>query len=114
MTQRDDQVYIGHMIDTANKAINFVSGLSREDFDNNEQLRLAVTHLLQIIGEAARRVSLGVRQTHPEIPWKAIVGMRSKVVHDYLNVDEDDEDVVWDTVKNDLAPLVLELEKLLL
>ncbi|MEM9449122.1 MAG: HepT-like ribonuclease domain-containing protein [Cyanobacteria bacterium P01_E01_bin.6] len=64
---------------------------------------------MQIIGEAARRVSLDFRNTHPEIPWKAIVGMRSKVVHDYLNVDED---VVWDTVKNDLAPLVLELEKL--
>lgn len=111
MTQRDDQVYIGHMIDTANKAINFVSGLSREDFDNNEQLRLAVTHLLQIIGEAARRVSVAFRDTHPQIPWKAIVGMRSKVVHDYLNVDED---VVWDTVKNDLAPLVMELEKLLI
>ena len=63
-----------------------MTGLSREDFDNNEQLRLAVTHLLQIIGEAARRASLDFRNTHPEIPWKAIVGMRSKVVHDYLNV----------------------------
>jgi uncharacterized protein with HEPN domain len=111
MSQRDDRVYIGHMIDRANKAIDFVTGLSREDFDNNEQLRLAITHLLQIIGEAARRVSLEFRDTHPEIPWKAIVDMRSKVVHDYLNVDED---IVWDTVKNDLAPLVLELEKLLL
>jgi uncharacterized protein with HEPN domain len=106
MSQRDDQIYIGHMIDTANKAIGFVAGLSREDFDNNEQLRLAITHLLQIIGEAARRVSLDFRNTHPEIPWNAIVGMRSKVVHDYLNVDED---VVWDTAKNDLAPLVMEL-----
>jgi uncharacterized protein with HEPN domain len=111
MSQRDDQVYIGHMIDTANKAIGFVAGLSREDFDDNEQLRLAITHLLQVIGEAARRVSLDFRNAHPEIPWKAIVGMRSKVVHDYLNVDED---VVWDTVKNDLTPLLLELEKLLL
>ena len=110
MTQRDDQVYVGHMIDTANKAINFVEGLNREDFDNNEQLRLAITHLLQIIGEAARRVSLEFRDAHSEIPWKAIVGMRSKVVHDYLNVDED---VVWDTVKNDLSPLIAELEKLL-
>jgi uncharacterized protein with HEPN domain len=90
------------MIDTANKAINFVEGISREDFDNDELLRLAITHLLQIIGEAARRVSLDFRAAHPEIPWKAIVGMRSKVVHDYLNVDED---VVWETVKEDLAPL---------
>jgi uncharacterized protein with HEPN domain len=111
MSQRNDQVYIEHTIDTANKAIGFVTGLSRDDFDNDELLRLAITHLLQIIGEAARRVSLDFRNTHSEIPWKAIVGMRSKVVHDYLNVDED---VVWNTVKNDLAPLVLELKKLLL
>jgi uncharacterized protein with HEPN domain len=111
MSRRDDRVYIEHMIDTANKAINFVEGISREDFDNDELLRLAITHLLQIIGEAARRVSLDFRAAHPEIPWKAIVGMRSKVVHDYLNVDED---VVWETVKEDLAPLVVELERLLL
>lgn len=110
MTQRDDLVYVGHMVDTANKVITFVAGLSREDFDDNEQLRLAITHLLQVIGEAARRVSLDFRGAHPEIPWKAIVGMRSKVVHDYLNVDED---VVWDTVKNDLPPLIAKLEKLL-
>jgi uncharacterized protein with HEPN domain len=109
MSQRDDRVYLGHMIDTANKAIDFVAGLSREDFDNNEQLRLALTHLLQVIGEAARRVSPDFRATYPTIPWKAIVGMRSKVVHDYLNVDED---VVWNTVKNDLASLVVELEKI--
>ena len=99
MSQRDNQVYVGHMLDTANKAMNFVEGVSRTDFDDDEQLRLALTHLLQVIGEAARRTDLGYRASHPQIPWKAIVGMRSKVVHDYLNVDED---VVWETVKDDL------------
>jgi uncharacterized protein with HEPN domain len=53
MTQRDEQVYIGHMLDTANKAIWFVQGVTREDFDNNELLRLSLTHLLRVIGEAA-------------------------------------------------------------
>jgi uncharacterized protein with HEPN domain len=110
MSKHDDLVYIGHMIDTAHKAINFVAGLSREDFDNDEKLQLAVTHLLQIIGEAGRRVSLEFRNTHLEIPWKAIVGMRSKIVHDYLSVDND---VVWETVKNDLPSFVERLEKLL-
>jgi uncharacterized protein with HEPN domain len=110
MTQRDNQVYVGHMLDTAAKAIGFVQGLTREDFDNNELLRLSITHLLQIIGEAARRVSPEFRAIYPQIPWKAIVGMRSKVVHDYLNVDED---IVWDTVINELPSLVEELEKML-
>lgn len=109
MSQRDDQVYVGHMLDTANKAINFIQGVSREDFDNNELLRLSLTHLLQVIGEAARRVSQDFRASYPQILWKAIAGMRSKVVHDYLNVDED---VVWNTVRNDLPPLIVELERI--
>lgn len=109
MSQRDDRVYVGHMIDTASKATGFVEGLSREDFDNNELLRLSLTHLLQIIGEAARRVSPDFRSLYPTVPWKAVVGMRSKVVHGYLDVDED---AVWDTVKNDLPFLIVELEKI--
>lgn len=109
MTHRDNRVYVGHMIDMANKAINFVEGMGREDFDNNELLRLSLTHLLQVIGEAARQVSPDFRSAYPTIPWKAVVGMRSKVVHDYLDVDED---VVWDTVKNDLPFLILELKKI--
>lgn len=110
MTQKDDRVYIQHIIDNSNKAINFVKDISREDFDNDEKLRLALTHLLQIIGEAARRISPEFRANYPQIPWKEIVGMRSKVVHYYLNVDED---IVWQTIKSDLAPLVLELETIL-
>lgn len=109
MSPKNDYVYIGHMIDNANKAISFIAGLNRSDFDQDEQLRLAVTHLLQIVGEAARRVSVEFREAHPEIPWKAIVGMRSKVVHDYFSVDDD---VIWDTIKNDLPALVKELETL--
>ncbi|MBD2161590.1 DUF86 domain-containing protein [Limnothrix sp. FACHB-1083] len=109
MSPKNDYVYIGHMIDNANKAISFIAGLNRSDFDQDEQLRLAVTHLLQIVGEAARRVSVEFREAHPEIPWKAIVGMRSKVVHDYFSVDDD---VIWDTIKNDLPALVKQLETL--
>lgn len=110
MSQRDDRVYVGHMVDIANKAIGFVQGVTRENFDNDELLRLSLTHLLQVIGEAARRVSPDFRAAYPQIDWKAIVGMRSKVVHDYLNVDED---IVWDTVMNELPSLVDELERIL-
>jgi len=110
MPKKNELVYIQHIIDNANKAISFVANISREDFDGDEKLRLALTYLLQVIGEAARRVSPEFRDDHPQIPWKEIVGMRSKVVHDYLNVDED---IIWSTIKYDLPPLVLELEKML-
>jgi len=73
-------------------------------------LRLALTYLLQIIGEAARRVSVNFQDGHPEIPWKAIIWMRHKVVHDYFGVDFD---VVWDTVINELPPLIEKLRSVL-
>ena len=107
---KDDLIYVGHMLDMARKAISKVEETTREQFDADEDLRLALTHLIQVIGEAARRVSEGFRDSHPEIPWQAIVGMRHKVVHDYLSVDED---IVWDTAKEELAPLVAQLARLL-
>jgi uncharacterized protein with HEPN domain len=106
----DDLVYVGHMFDAATKAVEKVAGIGRSEFDRNETLRLALTHLLQIIGEAARRVSVNFQDGHPEIPWKAIIGMRHKVVHDYFGVDDD---VVWDTVINELPPFIEKLRTLL-
>ncbi len=67
MSQKNDLVYIQHMIDNSNKAINFIQDINREDFNNDEKLRLALTHLLQIIGEAARRISPEFRSNHPQI-----------------------------------------------
>ncbi len=108
--QKDDLVYIGHMVDTARAVVRRVVAGSRAEFDANEDLRLALAHLIQIFGEAARRVSPGFQQDHPGLPWKQIIGMRHKVVHDYLHVDYD---IVWAVATVDLPPLVAELEKIL-
>lgn len=106
----DDLVYVGHMFDAATKAVEKITGIGRGEFDDNETLRLALTHLLQIIGEAARHVSVDFQDDHPGIPWKAIIGMRHKVVHDYFGVDDD---VVWNTVTNELPPFIEKLRPLL-
>lgn len=105
----DDLTYVGHMLDMARRAVSKVQGKTRRDFDQDDNLRLALAYLLQTIGEAARHVSEAYQTAHPNIPWKAIVGMRHKVVHDYMNVDED---VVWRTATQELGPLITELEKL--
>ncbi len=105
----DDFTYVGHMLDIARKAIGKVQGKTRKDFDEDENLLLALAHLLQTIGEAARQVSQPFQVAHPSAPWKAIIGMRHKVVHDYLNVDED---VVWRTATQELGPLIAALEKI--
>ncbi|MBI4871642.1 MAG: DUF86 domain-containing protein [Candidatus Riflebacteria bacterium] len=106
---KDDRVYLGHMKDAAAKAVGKVKGLSREAFDADENLRLALAHLIPIVGEAARRVSDGTRSLHSEIPWSEIIGMRHKVVHDCFGVDWD---LVWDVVSHDLPPLVAALAPL--
>jgi len=91
------------------KAIELVRNKNRQNYNSDETLRFALAHLVQVIGEAARHVSKKFCDDHPQIPWKAIVGMRHKVVHDYMNVDED---VVWDTVVKELPPLLAELQKI--
>ena len=93
-----DLVYVGHMLDMAKKAVAKTLGLSRDAYDRDENLRLALTHLVQVIGEAARHVSREYIEVH-----------RHKVVHDYLGVDED---IVWQVVTGDLPQLIAALEPL--
>lgn len=106
---KDDWVYLGHMLDITQKALDFTSGLEKEDYISDEPLRLALTHLIQMLGEAARQVSQASRERYPEIPWHEIVGMRHRIVHDYLNVDED---VVWEVVRQDLPSLAVALRNI--
>ncbi len=104
-----DLVYVGHMLDMATKAVAKVDNLPRVAFDGDENLRLALTHLVQVIGEAARQVSKEFMATHPEVPWANIIGMRHKVVHDYLGVDDD---IVWEVASRDLPELISVLKPL--
>jgi len=67
---KDDLVYAGHMLDMAHKAVSKVAGKARAEYDQDENLRMALVHLILTLGEAARRVSLAFQQAHPEIPWK--------------------------------------------
>lgn len=107
--QKDDMVYVGHMLDIAHSIRSKVAGRSRSDFDADENLRIAVAHLIQTIGEAARRVSPAFQQSHVEVPWSKIIGFRHKVVHDYLEVNFD---IVWLVATDDLPPLVAQLEQI--
>jgi uncharacterized protein with HEPN domain len=107
--QKDDLVYVGHMLDMARRIGTKVAGKSRDDFDADDNLCIAVTHLIQAIGEAARHVSPAFQQAHPEIPWRRIVGMRHKVVHDYLEINLD---IVWDAATNDVPLLAVDLCKI--
>ena len=107
---KDDLVYVGHMLDAARKALKMIDGKDRPVFDADETLQLAVIHLLQIVGEAAGKLSLELRGARPEVPWPAMTAMRHKLVHEYFGVDLG---IVWDTVVKKLPPLVEMLEEAL-
>ncbi|MGH7101088.1 MAG: HepT-like ribonuclease domain-containing protein [Acetobacteraceae bacterium] len=91
------------MIDAAESAQRFIAGRKRADIDTDEQLRFALVHALQIIGEAAARLSSETRSAIPSAPWSAIIFMRNRLVHAYFDIGHD---VVWKTVIEDLPPLL--------
>ncbi|MFA7238303.1 MAG: HepT-like ribonuclease domain-containing protein [Phycisphaeraceae bacterium] len=95
------------MLDHARQTSAKVRSIERAGFDADENLRLAVTHLIQIIGEAASKVSRETRQRIPDVPWRQITAMRNILVHDYMGVDFD---VVWQVAKGDLPDLIAALE----
>ena len=108
--RHDDGVYVGQMVDVAIKIEERAHRLDRRGFDEDEDVRLALAHLVQTLGEAARRVSKEFVAAHPEVPWAEIVGMRHKIVHDYLTVDFD---LVWDVTSFEIPRLLPKLRALL-
>ncbi len=81
MSRKGDESRIQHMLDASKKAVGACRGLSRDDLSRNEILTLAVTRLVEIIGEAAKNISEETRSRHPAIPWKAIGGTRDRLIH---------------------------------
>ncbi len=110
MPRDEDSARLRHMLDAVRKATEFAHGRSRTDLDTDEMLQLALIRLIEVLGEAAKGVSPGCRQTHPEIPWKQIAGTRDRLVHGYFDVDLD---IVWEIVSADLPALLAALEKII-
>ena len=110
MSEREDRVRLQHMIDASRQAVSFTQGRKRNDLDIDLQLTLTLTRLVEIVGEAAKKVSDQERQRHPEVPWRAIAGTRDRLAHAYFDVDLDQ---LWRIVSEDLPALVPVLEKAL-
>jgi len=98
------------MLDSAQESQNFLSGRSRKDLEVDRMLLLSLVKSVEIIGEAASRVSPEGREECPGIPWPDIIAMRNRLIHAYFDIDRD---VLWRTVSEELPPLIAELEKLL-
>jgi len=105
----DDSTRVQHILDAAKEAVRFAEGRHRAELDTDRMLSLSLVRLMEIIGEAARGISAEFRQNHPELPLKKMVGMRDRLIHGYFDVNLD---VVWQTVTEDLASLIVQLENI--
>lgn len=104
-----DLAWVLDMLQASRKTIEYARGLSEEQFQASGLYQDAILRQLTIVGEAAKRVSVEFRASHPEVPWRQISGFRDIVVHDYARVDLQE---VWRIVQEDLPALVTLLEPL--
>ncbi len=100
---RSEEDCLAHMLAAARRAISLVGNRGREELDEDDVLVLALTRLLEIMGEAARGVSEETRSSHADIPWSAMAATRDRLIHGYFAVDLD---IVWQIVKHDVPPVV--------
>lgn len=108
MSKIDDRTRLLHIKDAVTSAISFMDNKTREDLERQQMLSFAVVRCLEIIGEAANRVSDEVQQKYPLIPWREVVGMRNRIIHAYFDVDLD---IIWQVVKVDLPGLLPLVER---
>ena len=97
------------MLDAAREALKFAQNKTRNDLENNRMLTLSLVKDIEIIGEAATKVTQAIVNEHPKIPWASIVSMRNRLIHGYYDIDLDR---VWDTITSDLPSLIAALEEI--
>ena len=104
-----DRSYLLDILGSARAIRSYVGGFSRRSFLADQQLQDSVIRRIEVMGEAAGRLSLEFRESHQEIPWARIRGMRNRMIHGY---DAIDMDIVWDTVERDIPRIISQLERL--
>lgn len=105
----EDRVRLRHMIDAAESALQFIAGRQRAELDEDRMLLFALVRAIEIIGEAASRLSDEVKAAQSDIPWRAIIGMRNRLLHAYFDMNTA---IVWQTVTQELPALLRQLRAL--
>lgn len=104
-----DPVYLDHIREAIERITSY-SAAGREDFFRNTMAQDAIIRNFEIIGEAVKRLSDAMKDRRPEVPWRRIAGFRNVLIHDYMNVDEDE---VWNVIQTHLPVLRKVIDELL-
>ncbi|MCX7022167.1 MAG: DUF86 domain-containing protein [bacterium] len=106
----DDISFAKDILEAAKDAVDFVSNLSRLEFEEDIRTQAAVIQRLTVIGEAVKRLSQGIQERYPDIPWSKMARMGDLLVHYYHRINFSE---VWDTLKNDLPTLIENIKSFL-
>ena len=105
----DDGVYLWDMLEASRVVISILLDIDLNEFLQDRGRQLSVERGLEIVGEAARRISPEFKNSHTEIPWRDIIGLRNILAHEYAEVDHE---LLWETGTRDVPKLISQLEKL--
>ncbi|MDI6686786.1 MAG: DUF86 domain-containing protein [Desulfobacterales bacterium] len=108
--QSKDRIRVRHILDEAAEACKYAEGISFDEFVEDGKTVRAVIRSIEVIGEAASKISIEFRREHPAVPWQKIIGMRNRLIHVYFDIDYN---IIWQTVTDNLPPLIKQLQSIL-
>ncbi len=106
---RNYKLFVEDIKQAIQKIIKYTQNLSFDDFSHDEKTIDAVIRNFEIIGEAAKNIPDSIKESHPEIDWKAIIGMRNITIHEYFGIDLEE---IWETIKDDIPQLELHINSI--
>ena len=106
----EDRIRLKHLLSEAQEACKYIKGISFEEFVQDGKTVRAVIRAIEVIGEAASKISLELRTMHSDVPWQKIIGMRNRLIHVYFDIDYD---IIWQTLKENLPSLIEQIRAIL-